>query len=543
MAKKSATPESPQRPQSDLIIPPTMVTRDSAKRKPVGENKAPKRIGIWAYAALIILTLLVYAPTLQTGLLWSEYDTVERTPYQSLEDWSEAWSAESIRRHDPITLSSYFIESHLPLPAATAHRLINLILHLLAALLLLKLLESLKLRGAYAAALVFALHPAALQTLFWPGYRHELVGLVFILASLFFGIRNRDLKDFILALALAIISSLLHSAALVLPLLLALCIFYQNKFVHLHHYNRVLPFFCVALFTGVWTHAGQAGAPASEELSALTKAGQNLYFYLRQSFLPVDRQLFHVFSERQSYNVGAANNLLAFLFFVPFYVLIAFNHRKRWARGLFLGLSSYILLLLYGIAQTGRFIDGSLAKEEYALYVALPAAIAITFCSLAGFFESKHTFGRILWSGFFGLFLLVQITLTASYSFAVSDKNRMWQSMAEQWDNSWLPKAALVESVRSSESDLLSQSEIIRTLEEILETNPDRHGERILLARTYREAGQNTNALREYKRILRDTDPDNAFLEEAADFFDSLNLSWEANNTRERITHSKSSAE
>jgi thioredoxin-like negative regulator of GroEL len=119
----------------------------------------------------------------------------------------------------------------------------------------------------------------------------------------------------------------------------------------------------------------------------------------------------------------------------------------------------------------------------------------------------------------------------------------MWQSMAEQWENSWRPKAAFVTTVRSTNSDLLSESEMIRTLEEILEANPKLHSERIILARRYREAAQNTNALREYKRILRETEPDDAFLEEAADFFDSLNLSWEANNTRERISNSKASTE
>lgn len=535
MTQKSAESRGPGREPVDLIIPPTMVKRGKTKQRSTGGDQKPKRFGFPRYAALIVLTLLAFAPILKSTLLWSEHDTVARTPYSSMEHWTEAWSFETIQQNNPFAISTYFFESYIPLAKPTAHRLLNLSLHLLAAILLLKVLEGLKLQGAYASALVFALHPAALQTLFWPGYRNELVGLVFILATLFFGIRNRNPGDFTLALLLTAVSSLIHPAALVIPLILGLCAFFQNKSFQLYHYNRVLPLFCIALFAGVWTHSGQAEQSTPEEISAFTKAGQNLYFYLQQTFLPFDLSLFYPFSAKQSYNVGAANSLLAFVIFIPLYLLIALNYRKHWAKGLLLGLTSFLLLLLYGIFQSGRFIDGSLAKEAYALYVALPAAVALTFCGTAGFFAQKKVFGRFLWRVFFGLFLMIQIGLTASFSFAVSDTPRMWQIMAEQWQNSWQPKTALIDSIRSRKSDLLSKSEMIVTLEKILEANPKRDKERILLARFYQESGQDTNALREYRYILRETKPDDAFLKEAADFFDSLNLRWEADNTRERI--------
>ncbi len=513
-----------------------MMEHRSSKAGSSSKAKEPRRAGLGAIIFLIALTLLAFAPSLQSDLLWSEYDEVERTAFASMEDWQEAWQIETIRRHDPLTLTSYFAESRLPLPPAAAHRLINLLLHLTAALLLLKVLESLKLYGAYAAALVFALHPAVLQTLYWPGYRNQLVGLVFILASLYFGIRNRDVRDFLLMLLLTVISVLLHPAALVLPLLLALVILYQRKTLQLHDYNRVLPLGCVAIFVGVWTQSGNALAARPEDLNLITQAGQNLYFYLRQALLPLELQLFHPFTEGQTYNVGAANSLLAFMVFIPFYGLIAFNFRQRWARGLFLGLTGFLLLAFYGFLQTGRFIDGSLAKEEYGLYVALPAIIALTFCGLAGFFERQKALGKFFWPVFFSLFLVVHLGLTASYSYAMSDSTRMWQSMAEQWEKSWQPKAALVDSVRSTDSDLLSESAMIRTLEEILAINPQRHDDRIDLARRYRQSRQNTNALREYQHILRETQPSDEFLKEAADFFDTLNLRWEASKARERIS-------
>ncbi|MFU8849233.1 MAG: tetratricopeptide repeat protein [Opitutales bacterium] len=538
MPEEPAAPQAAKAPrQGDLIIPPTMVRQGPTKTGKHSAGSAPNPVGLKSILLLIVLTLLAFAPTLNSDLLWSEYDEVERSAHTSMESWQEAWQIENIRRHDPITITSYFLEAQLPLHPAATHRLINLFLHLFAALLLLKVLECLKLPGAFAAALVFALHPAVLQTLYWPGYRTEILGLVFILASLYFGIRNRHARDYTLTILLTFIAAFLHPAALALPFVLGLAILFQHKTFHLHHYNRVLPLGLIVLFVGAWTQSATVANARPEDLSLSTQVGQNLYFFLRQALLPIDLRLFHPFTEGKTYNVGAANSLLAFLVFLPFYVLIAFNYRKGWAKGFFLGLSSFLLLLVYGLMQTGRFLDGHLAKEEYGLYIALPAIIAVVFCGLAGFFRQMPSLGKILWPLGFSLFLLVHFGLTASFSYSLRDPAHMWQKLAGQWENSWQPRAALLASIDETNNDLLTENETIRALETILAINPSRHGERIQLARLYRKNRQNTNALREYQLILRQTQPDKEFLQEAADFFDSLNLRWEANKARERITN------
>jgi cytochrome c-type biogenesis protein CcmH/NrfG len=122
---------------------------------------------------------------------------------------------------------------------------------------------------------------------------------------------------------------------------------------------------------------------------------------------------------------------------------------------------------------------------------------------------------------------------------SVSQSAQMWKNMSEQWPETWLPKLALIETIREqgTESEsLLTPPEMIEILENILEQQPERVEERILLTRIYRSEGQNNNALREYKRILRESAPSDDFLAEAAEFYDKLGLSWDANNARERIT-------
>lgn len=519
-----------------LIRPPDMV-KDKRGKRPSRRHRQPKPTGPRGYLAILVLAILVFAPMLQSDLLWTEHDQVERTPYTSMERWTEAWTIESIRDNDPLTLTSLFAEELLPLPPGTRHRAINLTLHLIAAFLLLKILEALKLPGALAATLVFTLHPSVVQTLFWAGYRHEITALVLILLAIYFGLRNRNTADFLLMLGLTVIASMAHPAALALPLILGLCIFYREKRFNLADYNRLLPLFCAVVFIGAWNNSGAQESPGQDAWSPLSILGTNLFFYLRQSLLPIELALFHPLGANEDFALGAESSILPVLAFLgPVYLIALFNYRKKWARGGLLGISACVALLAHRAGETGSFIDGTPAGEAHALYIALPIIVATVFCSGAAISRRMGPSIQVLWTVGLSLLLILQIGLSATFSYRLSNRAQLWMHLSEQWPDSSLAKTALVEAVIESESDLLSKVQIIETLEEILEKNPDQLAERILLARRYRDIGHRNNAAREYRRILRESEPDDDFLEEAADLFDQSGLTWEANNARERMT-------
>lgn len=535
-------PEAEVKPQRVLrkgnLIKPSAETIDTElTRRTRSKAQAFKPAGWLAYTALFLLTVASYSPIFLSGLAWSEYDQVERSPYQSMELWTDSWVPEIIRAEDPITLSSYFIEQSIPFALPATHHAINLLLHITAAILLLKNLEALKLTAAFQAALVFALHPAAMQTIFWSGYRAELIGLILIFAALYFGIKNRNTKDYFMLIVICIIAYISHPAALFLPPLLGLCIFYQNGSFRFKEYNRLLPLFFLALFFGVWSQ----GVSANAELEWGERFGisaQSLVFYLKQALFPIELALFYPFEQTKGFSVGAQSNFLPFSLFIPFYALVAIFIRKSWARGLLLGLTAYLLLLLYGLRQVGAFIDGSLALEDHLQYVALPIITALVICLAGGIIQNINVIGKMLWRLGFTLFAGFQILITVSYAYNLSDRAQMWYNLSEQWPDSALTKFALIDTIEKSGevSSLLNRNETIEMIEAILNQQPGRIELREKLARIYREEGQNTNALRQYRRVLRDSEPDDEFLLEAAELYDRLGLSWDAKNVRERIT-------
>ena len=534
MAEAEVNPQGVTR-QDNVIMPPERTTEVEPARRVRSKALPSKPVGWLAYFILVLLTAISYSPIFLSSLAWSEYDKVERSPYQSMEEWTDAWSLEMIRTEDPITLSSYFLEQKIPIEPSVVHHAINLLLHITAAILLLKNLEALKLFAAFPSALIFALHPTTLQTIFWSGYREELIGLILILAALYFGIQNRDSRDFFMHTMICVIAYISHPAALVIPLLLGLCIFYKNGSSNFTDYNRLLPLLCLALFIGVWTQGGTTTAKL-EFGERLGISAQNFFFYLKQAFFPFEKALFYSFYQSKGFGFGVQNSFLPIILLIPFYILVAMNLRKTWARGLLLGLTAYLLLIFYGISQTGTFVDGSLALEDHLQYVALPVIITLLICIVDGITREKGLSGVIISHLVLSLFVGIQVLTTTSYAYSLSDRAQMWYNLSEQWPNSWLPKYALINIIEKSgkKSDLLTNNEMIDMIVNILDQQPERIELRKKLVYIYRKEGQNRNALRQYKHILRSSEPNNEFLLEAAEFYDRLGLSWDAKNARER---------
>ena len=165
-----------------------------------------------------------------------------RSAYSSLQGSVEdALNRDMLRQRELFESVSYLAESRTALPHAQLHRGINLALHLsFAALLMLSLLRTLQLKGAFAASLVFAVHPAVIQTLFWPGYRNELFGLVLILAALNCGVRSRNGLNTCYAYPSLCWLAWCMRLVLFIPVILGLVVALQKRDLQLTHYNHVL---------------------------------------------------------------------------------------------------------------------------------------------------------------------------------------------------------------------------------------------------------------------------------------------------------------
>lgn len=488
----------------------------------------------YSYILLVLVVLGTFGWMLQSEVLWTEYDTAKRTAFSEMQHWSEAFEMKHLLSRELISILSYFAEQSLPFPTAVVHRSINIALHLICALLLIKLLQEFKVNGAFAASLVFALHPAVTQTLFWPGYRMELIGLIAILSALILNLQVSNSNHYLLSLLASILAIFLHPAGVYLPVLLALCIYFREKQFALENFNAVLPLLCASLLTSAWMQSQATfDATAPARLNAwLYYAGQNLYFLLQQALFPGKPSLFYPYNTGLIDHASLDLSLLPFCLFLPFYAIALFKLTRPWGRALLLGLTTFILLVLPGIQNPGTNLAGEPAHEDYNLYVALPALIALIVCGSKTIVCKIAITGKALWYTGLILFLVLETIYSFSFSRQLGTPEQMWRLQAKEWPEQWMPSAALARELEEKGGSSEKRREQMRLLEKLLETHPDRLPDRLLLIRTYLEAEEVSNALREYRYILREYQPEPEFVEEAARFLEFMNLPREAARAR-----------
>lgn len=140
------------------------------------------------------LAVVFYLPTLSHGFVWDDTYFLLDLPY--LRDPSLWWQAiqqplfVSQNYFRPLPLLMFVLEASLDGPGAFVFHLVNVALHALNTLLVVLLARTLlpaDRRGAWLAAcagLLFALHPAVVESVSWISDRFDLLMVFFILLAL-----------------------------------------------------------------------------------------------------------------------------------------------------------------------------------------------------------------------------------------------------------------------------------------------------------------------------------------------------------------------
>jgi len=142
---------------------------------------------VWQLAALILVTFAAYYPTLGNGFVWDDDRYVEQN-YQlrtlkGLERiWLEPLKAEP--QYYPLTHTTLWVEFHVWRLRAFGYHLDNVLLHAAGAVMLWRILRRLNVAGAWAAAVVFAVHSLQVESVAWTTERKNVLSGLFYFLSL-----------------------------------------------------------------------------------------------------------------------------------------------------------------------------------------------------------------------------------------------------------------------------------------------------------------------------------------------------------------------
>lgn len=257
---------------------------------------------------LLVVTLITYFPAVDAH--------VTAPSLRSRAGLWRIWTdPQATQQYYPLTHSAFWIQYPFWGPDPRGYHVVNIVLHVAAALLVWRILERLAVPGALFAAGVFALHPVHVETVAWITELKNTLSTVFYLAALLVYLRfdppgvrqarvvqrrvpveTRDWRLYALALAFFVCALLSKTVTASLPAAILLIIWWkEGRLAWRRHVLPLIPFFVIGAALGLttaWIERYLLGAEG--EAFALTWvdrvliAGRAVLFYLGKLVWPVD---------------------------------------------------------------------------------------------------------------------------------------------------------------------------------------------------------------------------------------------------------------
>lgn len=216
------------------------------------------RLAPWiVLAGLLLLTFAAYQPALRGGFVWDDDAYVSENPLlHDLDGLKRIWTTTETPQYYPLVFTTFWVEYQLWGLAPTGYHVVNVLLHVVNALLIGLALRMLDLRWAWWVAFLFALHPVHVESVAWITERKNVLSALFYLLSLIAYLRfdSRRLRRYyaiaLLFFACALLSKTVTST---LPVVLLLVLWFRKKKLSRSDLLNLLPFFATALAMGLVT--------------------------------------------------------------------------------------------------------------------------------------------------------------------------------------------------------------------------------------------------------------------------------------------------
>jgi protein O-mannosyl-transferase len=164
---------------SDVAVAPVPSATD-------GVDRSNDRLQ-WLFAlGLLLLTLAVYLPAWNGGLLWDDNFHLTRPDLRSWTGLGLIWTkVGTTLQYYPLLHSVFWVEQRIWGDATLGYHLVTILMHVGTALLFALVLRRLKVPGAWLAAAIFALHPVQAESVAWmTELKNTLSGVFYFGAAL-----------------------------------------------------------------------------------------------------------------------------------------------------------------------------------------------------------------------------------------------------------------------------------------------------------------------------------------------------------------------
>lgn len=341
----------------------------------------------WLWGSLLALAVVAsYMPVWRAGFIWDDDGRIWTNPCViGPLGLKEIWTTNAADIC-PLVVTSFWAEHALWGLAPLPYHLVNIALHAACAILLWRVLLSLRIPGAWLGAALWAVHPVQVETVAWvTEQKNTQSGVFYLLTILFYlrGLRGDARKGtYALTLIFAALALASKSSTVVLPLVLGLCAWWIEGRWHWRNVAKLTPIAVLAIFPvllTLWTQKLQFQGPESLQFARsfperLATAGDAVWFYLGKLTWP--HPLIFIYPRWQ---IDATSPIawLPLLAVIAVFVLLWWR-RNAWARPWFFAFTYFIAALapVLGLVD-GFFWRYSLVGDHFQYLASMgPLALA-----------------------------------------------------------------------------------------------------------------------------------------------------------------------
>ena len=299
-ARSAALP--PRQPHPGVRHTAAMSTRrETRARTAPAADTGPSALVL--FALLAVALLLVYSPALRGTPVWDDSEHMTNAARSGLGGLGRIWFVQGATwQFYPVTHTLFWLQNLAFGSEPLGHHVVNVVLHAANASLVYVVLRKLALRGALLGALLFAFHPAQVESVAWISELKNVLSGVFYLAAFATWLDVEACAEddaarkklWWRALALFACALLAKAVTATLPAALLLVAWWRTGALSWKRNVRPLvPFFALAVALGsysVWMEKHTVGAQGELHTLAFAErwlvAGRAAWFYARELAWP-----------------------------------------------------------------------------------------------------------------------------------------------------------------------------------------------------------------------------------------------------------------
>ena len=466
---------------------------------------------------IVLLTFLAYSPALNGDFIWD--DDLHITKKKAVigeESFKRIWTT-SDAVYYPLVLTTFWVEWRLWSGQPMGFHIVNVLLHVINAILLCFLFHQLGIKWAWLGGAIFALHPVHVESVAWITELKNVQSGFFYLLTLLFYLRfldNRRRQWYLATLIMFLAALLSKPSTVMLPVILLIIHWWLNRPLQKKDIFSIVPFFVLSALASLWTiweqqyHSGAIGPEWSIGLLERTViAGYNIWFYIIKLLFPYNLTFFYPRWEIDPLSIIAYFPLALLLILY----LASLKNYTAWGKSVFIALSYFIITLFPTLGFFNFYFMRYSFVGDHFQYLPSMGIIALITCGAALYFEkldlaqTKKTFSwQKIGAGLGLAVLLIFGALTWKQGHIYTAMETLLRDAINKNPKAWMAHSNL--GMMYAEKGLLDKALV--EFKETLRIYPDHSGAHNSLGNIYLLQKKYKRAVETYSVALK-LDPEN----------------------------------